>query len=878
MKTKLLLLFTLLSSLSYSQTFDWESVSFNGTNYVRQTVAGIQAECTNSSNDVTVLNGGGFAGTTGNIIVSGQPVNSITVTFSAPINIQSIYAFDGNAAAGSRTFSPTGGANSNVVAILALGAGSTVNVNWTGVTSFTITESSGGLARFAIDDIVFTPYTVPGCTGTVNIPDTNFELYLANNSAIDTNNDNEIQCSEASAFTGTIDCSSLNITDLTGIEAFTALTSLNCSDNLLTYLNVSNNTNLTDLNFNYTSISSIDLSNNTALTELRCVGNSLTNLNVSTNTGLTYLDCNNNSISTINVVNNTGLTYLDLTSNSLNSLNVSTNTGLTYLHCNNNNNINSLDISNNLSLTDLNCANNSINSLSVITNTNLTKLNCASNSLMSLNVSNNTSLTELFCHSNSLMSLNVSNNTSLTKLSCSYNSISSLDVSNHTNLVELYCRSNGLTSLNVANGNNTNITTNRFDAGSNPDLTCIQVDNVAYSTANWTYIDPASSFSLNCQTTIQRTLAITATNGSVATNPNPTNGTYTDGTVVSVIPTPDAGYQFDGWSVDASGTTNPLSITMDSDKTITAIFSLIPIQHTLTIIETNSTVTVSPSPINGTYADGTVVTLTVTPDAGYIYNSWNISNYGVFSQNPTTITVTADTTIEGVSVIERPVLTINAINGTVTTNPNPVNGTYASGEEIVLTAIPDTGYQFDGWSGDASGNSNLTGITMDSNRTVTATFSSIQRTLIVNIIGTGTVDVASGTVYNHGDVVTLTATPGSSFAIKEWTGDVVAGTVNSIQITMNADKAVTVEFEPALGINEVDYLQGLKIYPNPTNAILNIQLYETLEKVEVFSLLGTKVLESSSSRINVSNLSKGMYLLKIETQKGEVGVKRFIKE
>ena len=81
----------------------------------------------------------------------------------------------------------------------------------------------------------------------VYIPDANFKNYLVNNSAINTNGDSEIQVSEASSFTGSISCSSQNISDLTGIEAFTALTTLWCWSNQLTSLDLSNNTALTDL-------------------------------------------------------------------------------------------------------------------------------------------------------------------------------------------------------------------------------------------------------------------------------------------------------------------------------------------------------------------------------------------------------------------------------------------------------------------------------------------------------------------------------------------------------------------------------------------------------------------------------------------------------
>ena len=112
------------------------------------------------------------------------------------------------------------------------------------------------------------------CFGqNVNIPDANFKAYLVNNKAINTNGDKEIQVSEASAFTDTIDCIGLNISNLNGIEAFTALTYLLCDDNKLTSLDVSKNTALTYLSCNYNQLTSLDLSKNTALTYLECEGN-----------------------------------------------------------------------------------------------------------------------------------------------------------------------------------------------------------------------------------------------------------------------------------------------------------------------------------------------------------------------------------------------------------------------------------------------------------------------------------------------------------------------------------------------------------------------------------------------------------------------------
>jgi uncharacterized repeat protein (TIGR02543 family) len=61
----------------------------------------------------------------------------------------------------------------------------------------------------------------------------------------------------------------------------------------------------------------------------------------------------------------------------------------------------------------------------------------------------------------------------------------------------------------------------------------------------------------------------------LSTNSEPGNHTYDYGTQVSVTALPDSGYKFSGWEGDASGSTNPINITMDADKTITATFSTI---------------------------------------------------------------------------------------------------------------------------------------------------------------------------------------------------------------------------------------------------------------------------------------------------------------
>ncbi|HEY6160471.1 MAG TPA: T9SS type A sorting domain-containing protein [Bacteroidia bacterium] len=314
----------------------------------------------------------------------------------------------------------------------------------------------------------------------VNIPDANFKAALVGNPSINTNNDAEIQVSEASAYNGNINVTGLGIADLTGIEAFTAITGLDCSYNTLTNLNVSNNTMLTSLYCNNNSLANLNVSSNTALINFDCSVNALSTLNVSSNTNLSVLGCNNNNLTSLNTSANTNLSILDCDHNQLGSLNVSGNTGLTTLYC-------------------------------------------GYNAITNLSVSANTALTTLGCYHNQLSSLVLTSNTNLRYLNCQFNNLAGLDVSGNHALTQIGCYNNQLTSLNVKNGNNSNFTA--FYAQNNPNLACIEVDNPAYMNANWSAgKDPSATFSTNCLNTDASDIPDET---AFTISPNPSPGIFT---------------------------------------------------------------------------------------------------------------------------------------------------------------------------------------------------------------------------------------------------------------------------------------------------------------------------------------------------------------
>ena len=224
---------------------------------------------------------------------------------------------------------------------------------------------------------------------------------------------------------------------------------LQCDNNQLTSLDVSQAVALTSLNCNDNELSNLDLSQNTALYELWCTGNQLTSLNVSKHTALKRLVCYKNQLTNLTLSSNTALEEIQCSENQLTSLDVSQAVALTTLHCTENK-LNNLDLSQNTALKKLYCEGNQLTSLDVSQCTALQEIWCKSNQLTSLDLSQCTALQNLQCAWNQLTSLNVSQCTALKEIRCTSNKLSSLDLSQSSALQTLYCERNQLTSLNMS--------------------------------------------------------------------------------------------------------------------------------------------------------------------------------------------------------------------------------------------------------------------------------------------------------------------------------------------------------------------------------------------------------------------------------------------
>ena len=290
-----------------------------------------------------------------------------------------------------------------------------------------------------------------------NFPDGNFRAFVKANCQND--GDNFLSHSEIAALK-VVTASDRDIASLKGIELFPELTTLTCSQNLLTELDVSRNSKLTTLNCsnngieelqalpptlqkllcNNNALARLDLTQNTALTELNCSDNSISMLKVGT--GVSLLRCANNQFSTISGLNSCSqLRLLDCSGNRFTSLKVSNFSQLSQLICHSNPLLSSLECENNgklmrLQLPDM---------------PSLTTLRCNNNSqLYSLTLTGDSELTSLYCNNNALASLNLDDCKKLQVVECSSNNIESLRAYSHGGINKVDCSYNpALTSLNV---------------------------------------------------------------------------------------------------------------------------------------------------------------------------------------------------------------------------------------------------------------------------------------------------------------------------------------------------------------------------------------------------------------------------------------------
>ena len=136
-------------------------------------------------------------------------------------------------------------------------------------------------------------------------------------------------------------------------------------------------------------------------------------------------------------------------------------------------------------------------------------------------------------------------------------------------------------------------------------------------------------------------LTVEQTIGGTVT-PNPTGGSYANGTPVTLTATPATGYTFGQWNGDCAGQANPCTLTMDGSKSVSATFTPTTFTLTITYNPTEGGGTTTPAAGVITYPYGTVVNVFANPAAGYKFDKWTGSCSGTGNCS---LTMTANRTV-----------------------------------------------------------------------------------------------------------------------------------------------------------------------------------------------------------------------------------------
>lgn len=333
----------------------------------------------------------------------------------------------------------------------------------------------------------------------VNIPDPYFKaLLLSGNSSnhitqnlgnvwtnIDTNNDGEIQVSEA-ANIKSINIYSYNsttfiqISSIEGVKSFTNLQNLDISDSPnLVSVDISGMPNLQSATFNNnTHMSSANFTGCPLLENISVTDASIVHLDVSNLPKLNILDCRGGQVQTINYSGSTTIRSLLCSDNKISNIDVSSLTDLYVFHISGNL-LSTLNVSNLTKLENLICSTNQLNSINLQNTPKLKSLEASYNNLSALSIPQSPLLNYLRVSNNHITSIDVSTVPLLQILFLSSNDLSSIDISHNTVLNSLNVSNNSLQSMFIKNGRPTSVSYQY-----NPNLSYICCDDSEINTIN----------------------------------------------------------------------------------------------------------------------------------------------------------------------------------------------------------------------------------------------------------------------------------------------------------------------------------------------------------------------------------------------------------
>ena len=379
--------------------------------------------------------------------------------------------------------------------------------------------------------------------------------------------------------------------------------------------------------------------------------------------------------------------------------------------------------------------------------------------------------------------------------------------------------------------------------------------------------------------TIRYNLTTSANNGSV----DPAGGEFAENSQVTVTAVPENGYKFSYWSGAISGNKNPVIITMDSDKSITAHFEVAP-TYNLTVNNGNG---------SGAYTEGTVINISAnTPPSGKQFSAWtgDISHLedagsaitSVFMPEGN-ITVSATYT----DIPESPLQKLDVIDDAYVREDKPdrnygsrtsIRTEDVNGEDQVIYLKFDLSqvdaskvnvaklrlYPYSG-SGVTNNLLNVSNNNWNENNLTwnnrPNTGSQVASWLIDDDDKYFFIDITNEVKNKSGGLLSFAITTSGSANDIRYRSYESGTDYPIIQFNENANSSARESLFTEIPSSE--NMEKFSLYPNPNRSgELNI-IGNLVQSVIIIDLYGKPVLNSSKNKIDIQSLTPGLYLVKI---------------
>ena len=731
----------------------------------------------------------------------------------------------------------------------------------------------------------------------LNIPDPNFKAKLlaadTNNTIahaigggymrVDFNNDGEIQLSEAT-FIDSLNVNNANIADLTGILSFNNLKGLQCANNQLTALN---------------------LNNLTGLKKLFCGSNNLGSLDLSGLGNLEFVSAYTCNLNSINLSGLTGLKLLEVGDNQITSLN-----------------LNSI-----VNLEELRCGTNQLTSLDLSPLTTLKRLACWENQLTSLDLNGLTLLESLDCFSNQLTTLDLNQHTSLQRLDCGNNNLSSIFIKNGA---QGYFRFGDNLNLRFICADEFEIAGIQFEINNDPNLINCVVNSYCTTTPGGNYNtisgdltfdengDGCDSNDLKLQN-VRVNVSDGINSSAIFTNNSGVYKTYAQVGNFQLTPiienppffniTPTTANISFGNSNNNISSQNfcisPNGLHTDVAVIISPIITARPgFDAVYELVYRNKGNKTEEISVNLAYNESLldVISSTVTPTQSNVGEmSWVIPNVKPFQSGSISITFKVNSPMDTPAVNIGDTLSFTASSSTSEVDEMPVDNTFMYQQTVVGSFDPNDKTCLEGniVSPENIGKYLHYSINFENTGTAAAekivvkdiidtTKFDLSTLQILSISHPATTKITGNTVELMFDNINLAPAAHGNIVFKIKTkNNLTVGSTVSNKAEIYFDYNFPIETNTATSIfqtlSNVDFDTDLsvRVFPNPAKNKIDISANESIKSIQLFDEQGremsTNLVNEIKSTLDISSYSKGIYFLKIQTNKG-IKTEKIIKE